>query len=163
MLFRHDITALAGRDLTEEEAIALNNHTLAVLHGHDPVLKLLDNRIQSFFRFACKYRPTSDTTTPATIIPKMRTGIYADKMMMTHEVLSMNRGRKSKKGDFVLAATKEASRLGFAFVGLDLIAAASKAQGVISLVCANYGQDILDRFLCATRRRACALSGSVET
>ena len=141
MLFRHDITALAERDLTGEEVIALRNHTLAVLHGHDPVLKLLDNRVQSFFRFACKYRPNSDTTTRATIIPKMRTGIYADKMV-TH---SMN-------GDFLLAASKEASRLGFAFIGSDLISAANKARRVILLVCANYGRDVLDRFLCAIRR-----------
>lgn len=120
-----------------------------MIHGNDPVLKLLDNRVQSFFRFACKYQPNSSCVG---IVPEMRTGVFADKMM-SPEVLPINDSLKSTTGDFQLAASKEASRLGFAFVGSDLIHAACKARGIISLACTNYGQDILDRFLCAARRR----------
>ena len=156
LVITFNITALAERDLSEEEVVALRNHTLAVLHGNDPVLKLLHNRVRSFFRFACKYRPnatSSSSSSPvAAVIPDMRTGIYADKMR-SHEVPSTLGGMKSMNEDFVLAASKEASRLGFSFIASDLINAANEARGIITLMCTNYGQDIIDRFMCAARRR----------
>ena len=62
-------------------------------------------------------------------------------------------GMKSMNEDFVLAASKEASRLGFSFIASDLINAANEARGIITLMCTNYGQDIIDRFMCAARRR----------
>ena len=150
-----EITALAERDLSEEEVVALRNHTVAVLHGNDPVLKLLDNRVQVFFRFACKYRSNSaaTTTTSANELPEMRTGIYAGKMLRPDALSTPGGSNKSTNEDFLLASSKEASRLGFAFVGSELINAAKEARGIVSLMCTNYGQDILDRFMCAARRR----------
>ncbi len=62
-------------------------------------------------------------------------------------------GMKSMNEDFALAASKEASRLGFSFIASDLINAANEARGIITLMCTNYGQDIIDRFMCAARRR----------
>lgn len=150
-----EIIALAERVLSEEEVIALRNHTLAVLHGNDPVLKLLDNRVQVFFRFACRYRSnTAATTTSAAIaLPDMRTGIHADKMIRPDVISKPGGSIRSTNEDFLLATRKEASRLGFAFVGSELINAAMEARGIVSLLCTNYGQDILDRLMCAARRR----------
>lgn len=135
-------TAAAGRDLSEDESAALSNHTHAVLHGNDPVLKLLDNRIQGFFRFACRWKPCGGNAAP----PEMRTGRSTlgagDDAVARH-------GIKSTKGEFLSAATREASRLGFADFACDLIDAGNEARGIINLACINYGRDILDRFLTA--------------
>jgi hypothetical protein len=137
----NDIAA-AGRDLSEDESAALSNHTHAVLHGKDPVLKLLDNRIQGFFRFACRWKPCGGNAAP----PEMRTGRSTlgagDDAVARH-------GINSTKGEFLSAATREASRLGFADFACDLIDAGNEARGIINLACVNYGRDILDRFLTA--------------
>ncbi|KAL7539911.1 hypothetical protein ACHAXR_009701 [Thalassiosira sp. AJA248-18] len=136
-------TALAERDLAEEEVVTLKSHTLAVLHGNDPVLKLLDNRVQSFFRFSCKWK--SDAATYETTAPlEMKTG---RSILKTDNIAAARHGIKSTKGDFTLAAKREASRLGFAYFGSDLIEVGDEARTIISLACANYGPDILDRFL----------------
>ena len=137
--------ATAERDLSEDEIAALSNHTLAVLHGSDPVLKLLDNRVQGFFRFACKWKPDTAPSTPAAP-PEMRTGRSAledgDNAVARHAI-------KSTKREFLSAAKKEASRLGFGDFSSDLIDAGNEARGIINLACVNYGRDILDRFLSA--------------
>jgi hypothetical protein len=155
LVSRSEITALAERDLSEEEVVSLRNHTLAVLHGNDPVLKLLDNRVQVFFRFACKYRSNSAATSTSAAIEltDMKTGIYADKMMRSDALSTTGGSNKSTSEDFLLATSKESLRLGFAFVGSELINAAKEARGIVSLMCINYGQDILDRFMCTARRK----------
>ena len=135
-------TAWAERDLSGEELKALQNHTLAVLHGGDPVLKLLDNRVQSFFRFACKWK--SDATSSANTAPlEMKTGRPILKSDYSGPART---GIKSTKAEFSFAAKKEASRLGFTYFGSDLIEVGKEAHGIISLACTNYGRDILDRF-----------------
>ncbi len=141
--------ALAERDLTEDELGALKNHTTAVLHGNDPVLKLLDNRVQSFFRFACKWKPDTASSSAGSTAPvEMKTGRTilkgsGDDVIARH-------GLKSTKEEFTIAAMKEALRLGFAYVGTsDLIKSSHEARGIIGLACTNYGHDVLDRFLCA--------------
>jgi len=135
--------ALAERDLTEEELEALNNHTLAVLQGSDPVLKLLDNRVQSFFRFACKWK--ADAVTSGISAPlEMKTGksiLKTDDDSATRQVI------KSTQEEFLLAAKKETLRLGFAYFGSDLIEVGKKARNIVSLACTNYGQDILERLM----------------
>ena len=93
------------------------------------------------------------TTTSANELPEMRTGIYAGKMLRPDALSTPGGSNKSTNEDFLLASSKEASRLGFAFVGSELINAAKEARGIVSLMCTNYGQDILDRFMCAARRR----------
>lgn len=131
-----------GRDLAAEELVTVNNHTLAVLRGDDPVLKLLDNRVQSFFRFACKWKPDaapSGITAPL----EMKTGrsiIQTDDSATRH-------GIKSTREEFSLAARKEASRLGFSFFGSELILVGDEARRIIYLTWLNYGRDILNRFL----------------
>ena len=136
--------AAAERDLSEDEIAALSNHTLAVLHGNDPVLKLLDNRVQGFFRFACKWKPDTAPSTPAAP-PEMRTGRSA----RGDGDNAVRHGIKSTKGEFLSAAKKEASRLGFDDFASDLIDAGNEARGIINLACVNYGRDILDQFLTA--------------
>jgi len=133
--------ALAERNLGEEELSTLKNHTLAVLHGNDPVLKLLDNRVQSFFRFACKWKSegaSSEIKAPL----EMKTG---RSILLSDD--TTRHGMKSIKGEFSLAAKKEASRLGFAFFGPDLIEVGNDARSIITLACTNFGQDIISRFL----------------
>ena len=87
--------------------------------------------------------------------PEMRTGRSAlgdgDNAVARH-------GIKSTKGEFLSAAKKEASRLGFGDFASDLIDAGNEARGIINLACVNYGRDILGRFLSA----ACELK-SVNT
>ena len=61
--------------------------------------------------------------------------------------IASRHGLKSTKDEFNLAAKKEASRLGFAFFGSDLIGVGDEARGIISLACTNYGEGILDRFM----------------
>ena len=140
--------ALAERDLTSEEQTTLSNHTIAVLHGNDPVLKLLDNRVQSFFRFACKWKPDSTpSTSSGTAAPlEMKTGRSVLKGGVNDTSAAMQ-GIKSTKQEFETAANKEGLRLAFAFFVNDLIKAGNEARGIISLACMNYGQGILDRFL----------------
>jgi len=138
--------ALAERDLAAEEYATLKSHALAVIRGNDPVLKLLDNRVQSFFRFACKWK--SENTSFCISAPlEMKTG---RSIMKTEDDTSLSNGIKSTKEEFLLAAKREASRLGFAFFGSELIEVGNEARGVISLACTNYGRDILDRFFGVT-------------
>lgn len=138
--------ALAERDLAAEEYGILKSHTLAVLRGNDPVLKLLDNRVQSFFRFACKWKP-EHTLFGISAPLEMKTG---RSIMKTEDDASLSHGIKSTKEEFLLAAKREASRLGFAYFGSELIEVGNEARCVISLACTNYARDILDRFLGVT-------------
>lgn len=134
---------MAGRDLNGEELVALENHTKAVLHGNDPVLKLLDNRVQSFFRFACKWKP--DAANSASTAPmEMKTG---RSILKTDVGGTLQQGVKSTKKEFVVAAKKEALRLGFAHFGSELVEAGGIAFKIVSLACTNYGQEVFSRFL----------------
>lgn len=126
--------ALLERDLTSGERSILKNHVTAILQGSDPVLKLLDNRVQSFFRFACKWKPNSSSSTM-----HMKTG---RSVLNGEETGIRNHGIPSTKKAFTLAAKKESSRLGFAFVCSELSEAGSDARAVISLACDNFGDDI---------------------
>ena len=137
-------SALAERDLTEEELALLSNHALAVLKGNDPVLKLLDNRVQSFFRFACKWKSDTASSGSTTAPLEMKTG--RSILKGDNDDITARHGIKSTKKEFEVAAKKEVSRLGFGFFGSDLIMAGNDARGIISLACINFGQDILDRF-----------------
>ena len=137
-----DHTALAGRDLTKGEVEALNNHARAVLHGNDPVLKLLDNRVQGFFRFACKWKP--EAAASSTVAPlEMKTG---RSVLKTDCDAAMRHGIKSTKEEFLLAASKEALRLGLAYFGSELVEVGNEARIIVSLACTNYGREILGRF-----------------
>lgn len=141
-------TALAERDLTEDELNALRNHTLAVLHGNDPVLKLLDNRVNSFFRFACKWKSGAASSGTVAAPSDMQTG---RSILKGNEVnaAATRHGIKSTKTVFLVAAKKEAMRLGFAYFGSELIDVGHEARNIICLACTNYGQDILASLLCA--------------
>lgn len=136
--------AMAERDLSEDEFGSLRNLSLAVLNGNDPVLKLLDNRVQSFFRYACKWNPTSTILVPL----DMRTG--RSTMSNSDDVATRQHGIPSTKDEFLNAAKKEALRLGFADFCSELIDAGNEARCIVNLACVNYGKGILDRFLCAT-------------
>lgn len=131
---------MAERDLTEDELVTLKNHTLAVLHGNDPVLKLLDNRVQQFYRFACKWKSDPGVTAPS----EMKTGRSTDG-----DISIPRHGIKSTKEEFSKAAKKETSRLGFGYFAKDLIDTGNVARNVISLGCKNYGHDILEKLLSA--------------
>ena len=123
--------------------LTLKNHTFAVLHGNDPVLKLLDNRVQSFFRFACKWK--SDVAQSGPTAPlEMKTG---RSVLRTDSIAASRHGINSTKEEFSSAAKKEVSRLGFAFCGPDLINVGNQARHIISLACTLFGPDILYRFL----------------
>jgi len=140
--------AQAERSLSEEECITLKNHALAVLRGNDPVLKLLDNRIRSYFRYACRWTPDTKSTSEISAPIEMKTG---RKVVKGDDDLIARGGVASSKAEFSLAANKEAKRLGFTFVSSDLIAAGNKARLIISLVCSNYDKDILGRLLTAEK------------
>lgn len=133
--------AMAERDLSEDEFGSLRNHSLAVLNGNDPVLKLLDNRVQSFFRYACKWKPTGTILVPL----DMRTG--RSNLSNSDNVATRQHGIPSTKDEFLIAAKKEALRLGFADFCSELIDAGNEARGIVNLACVNYGEGILDRFL----------------
>ena len=135
--------ALAERNLTKEEGDTLKNHALAVLRGNDPVLKLLDNRIRSYFRFACRWTQAAKSSgVPGPV--EMKTG----RDIVKGGDASVGRSKVvSSKAEFCLQANKEAKKLGFAFVSSDLIEAGNKARLIISLVCSNYDRDILGRLL----------------
>jgi hypothetical protein len=135
--------ALADRSLSEEECSTLKNHALAVLRGNDPVLKLLDNRIRSYFRYACRWTPDNKSGISAPI--EMKTG----RKVVKGDDNFARGGVASSKTEFSLAANKEAKRLGFAFVSSDLMEAGNKARLIISLVCSNYDREILGRLLMA--------------
>jgi len=135
--------AMAERDLSEDEIGALRNHSLAVLNGNDPVLKLLDNRVQSFFRYVCKWKSTRTILVPLDI----RTG--RSTLSNSDDVATRQCGIPSTKDEFYIAAKKEALRLGFADFCSELIDAGKEARGIVNLACVNYGDGILDRFLCA--------------
>ena len=123
--------------------LTLKNHTFAVLHGNDPVLKLLDNRVQSFFRFACKWK--SDVAQSGPTAPlEMKTG---RSVLRTDSIAASRHGINSTKEEFLSAAKKEVSRLGFAFCGPDLIDVGNQARNIISLACTLFGPDILYCFL----------------
>jgi hypothetical protein len=138
-----DEKELAERELSDDEFVALRNHTLAVLHGNDPVLKLLDNRVQSFFRYACKWKPTGTILVPL----DMRTG--RSTLSNSEDVAARQCGIPSTKDEFCIAAKKEALRLGFTDFCSELIDAGNAARGIVNLACVNYGEGILDRFLSA--------------
>ena len=135
--------SLANRTLTATELDSLKNHVVAVLRGNDPVLKLLDNRVQAFFRFACKWKPNSNgpLVTPQPI--EMKTG---RSMLKGEETGVRNNGLSSTKKDFRRDATKEASRLGFYFSS-ELVDVGDTSRRVVSLACDIYGRGVLDRLL----------------
>jgi hypothetical protein len=135
--------ATAERELSDDEFVALRNHTLAVLHGNDPVLKLLDNRVQCFFRYACKWKPTGTILVPL----NMRTGRSTPSN--SEDDAARQCGIPSTKDEFCIAAKKEALRLGFADFCSELIDAGNAARGIVNLACVNFGEGILDRFLSA--------------
>lgn len=137
--------ALAERSLTEEERDTLNNHALAVLRGNDPVLKLLDNRIRSYFRYACRWTTGAKLLGGISTPVEMKTGRKVVKG--DDDIVARGGGVASSKAEFCLAANREARRLGFAFVSSDLIAAGNKARLIISLACSNYDKDVLGRLL----------------
>lgn len=131
-------SALAERSLTDVECETLKNHALAVLRGSDPVLKLLDNRVRSYFRFACRWTP-ADKSMGISAPVEMKTG----RPLNDNSLTQSHSGIASSKAEFSLAANKEAKRLGFGFVTTDLIEAGNRARLIISLVCANYDKYIL--------------------
>lgn len=126
-------TALAERGLTDVECETLKNHALAVLRGSDPVLKLLDNRVRSYFRFACRWTP-ADKSEGISAPVEMKTG----RSLTPTNHTPRDSGITSSKAEFSLAANKEANRLGFGFVTSDLIEAGNRARLIISLACSNY-------------------------
>ena len=133
---------MAGRELTEEEHTSLKKHSTTVLRGNDPVLKLLDSRVQSFVRFACTWNQEELSLTTTSV--EMRTGrtiLTSDKDDARNHCMSFTRNL------FSSAAKIEVSRLGFGFFGSDLIKVAIDARNIISLACTNYGHSILDRFI----------------
>jgi hypothetical protein len=132
-----NLLATAERDLAEDEITALTNHGLAVLRGNDPVLKLLDNRVQSFFRFACRWKPDNTPSDGNAALPEMRTGRSALASAVPRN------GIESTKEKFLRAAKKEALRLGFSNFSSDLIDAGNDARAIVNLACVNYG-DILE-------------------
>jgi len=120
-------TAVIERDLSDGERDALSNHTNAVLRGNDPVLNLLDNRIQNYYKFACKW------TKPVGSAPLgMKTG------RSVLETGAPAPGVGSTKDVFIRSCLKEARKLGFGFVADDLIESSHMAHMVIGLACANY-------------------------
>ena len=136
--------ALANRDLDSNETDSLKNHVLAVLQGNDPVLKLLDNRVRSFFSFACKWRPNSASPNSNSMSPmEMKTG----HSILKGEDEIRNNGVPSTKNEFNIAAQKEATRLGFAFFKSELVDAGDASRRIISLACDLYGRNVLDCFL----------------
>jgi hypothetical protein len=139
-----NLLAYAERDLAEDEITALTNHTLAVLRGIDPVLKLLDNRVQGFFRFACRWKPDTSPSDGNAAPPEMRTGRSA---LASGDDASSRHGIESTKEKFLRAAKREASRLGFSDFSADLIDAGNEARAIVNLGCVNYDRDILERFL----------------
>ena len=131
--------ALAKRSLTTTESETLKNHALAVMSGEDPVLNLLDNRIRGYFRYACRWTSSNaNTIAPA----EMKTGRNIVKGSA-----ESNASRGGDKADFSVAASKEAKRMGFAFVSSDLIAAGNRARLIVSLACSNYDRDVLSRLI----------------
>jgi hypothetical protein len=134
--------ALANRELETYERECLKNHVLAVLQGNDPVLKLLDNRVRSFFSFACKWKSGSNGPL-TTAQPSMKAG---QSILKGDETGIQNNGIPSTKIEFSLAAQKEATRLGFAFFKSELVDAGDTSRRIISLACRIYG-DLLNRFL----------------
>jgi len=120
-------TAVIERDLSDGERDALSNHTNAVLRGNDPVLNLLDNRIQNYYKFACKW------TKPVGSAPlEMKTG----RSVLANGAPAPGVG--STKDVFIRSCLKEARKLGFGFVADDLIESSHMAHMVIGLACANY-------------------------
>lgn len=98
-----------------------------MLRGNDPVLNLLDHRIQSYFRFACKW---SKSIGSAPL--EMKTG---RSVLATGAPPS---GMGSTKDVFIRDCLKEARKLGFGFVADNLIESSHVAHMVIGLACANY-------------------------
>lgn len=129
--------ALAEKRLSDVECETLKNHALAVLRGSDPVLKLLDNRVRSYFRFACRWTPADKSVGISTPV-EMKTG----RNLTSTNHNPRDSGITSSKAEFSLAANKEANRLGFGFVTSDLNEAGNRARLIISLACSNY-KDIL--------------------
>ena len=76
----------------------------------------------------------------------MKTG---RSVLKSEDNVAPRHGIKSTKEEFSAAAKKEASRLGFTNFASDLILVGNEARSIVSLACANYGTDILDRFLIA--------------
>jgi hypothetical protein len=131
-------TAMASNgELDTTESQGLKNHVLAVLHGNDPVLKLLDNRVRSYFSFACKWK--TGNVNPV----EMKTG----RSLMGEKTGITNNGIPSTKDEFQTAARREATRLGFAFFQGDLVDAGDASRRIVGLACSIYGHDVLDRFL----------------
>ncbi|KAL7513683.1 hypothetical protein ACHAXN_011016 [Cyclotella atomus] len=130
--------AMANGELDATETQGLKNHVLAVLHGDDPVLKLLDNRVRTYFSFACKWKP-SGIFNPV----EMKTG----RSLLEVKTGIKNNGIPSTKEEFQTAARREASRLGFSFFQGDLVDAGDVSRRIVGLACSIYGRDVLDRFL----------------
>lgn len=134
--------ALVNRKLDEPELESMRNHAVAVLQGSDPVLKLLDKRVRSFFSFACKWVPNSSISSMQHPT-EMKTG----QPLIGEEAGIKNNGIPSTKHEFTVAAQKEATRLGFAFFKSDLVDAGDASRRMVGLACSIYGRDVLCRFL----------------
>eukprot|EP00956_Cyclotella_meneghiniana_P034237 scaffold102680_cov77-Cyclotella_meneghiniana.AAC.7 len=130
------------QELDSNETEGLRNHVLAVMQGSNPVLKLLDNRIRSFFCFACKWKPNTTLKTPQ---PPMKTG----RSILKGEGVNLMKNNMipSTKKEFTAAAQKEASRLGFAFFKSELGDLGDTSRRIIALACDIYGKDVLGRML----------------
>lgn len=107
----------------------------SVLKGRDPVFSLLDNRMRSVFKCACKFTMKNKKTKPQPPL-SMKTGLKGDLHPTQKKVNDL-------KAQFMITIGKEVRKLGFNIIEDALVQATYEAFKVISHCIGLYRDELL--------------------
>jgi len=125
---------ISGKPLDQGKAETIQNVTNSVLKGTDPVFSLMDKRMKSVFKLACRF--TFDHTNSQPPI-SMKTGRQGNLQSTEKKVNGF-------KAQFMTVIGQEATKLGFNIVEKDLVQATYDAHKVITHCVGLYQEDLFN-------------------
>jgi hypothetical protein len=121
-----DAIAISGREMDARTVQQFRSYSTVVLNGEDKVMKLLDNRIRSFFKTACLFQSSGFPISMATGNKSIHSISYV-----------------TTKSTFQTSLSREAMKAGFGICADELVEAGYLAYRVIDLSLQLYKQDMI--------------------
>ena len=133
ILIHYKVTS--GQTLNEKKVETLQNVTNSVFSGTDPVFLLMDKRMKTIFKRACRFAVNNDENLSRSPIP-MKTGRQQNLQQVEKKV-------SDTKVQFMSAIGFEVQKLGFNIVEDILLMATYESYKVISHCLQLYGEELL--------------------
>ena len=133
IITRRKVTS--GQTLDERKVETLQNVTKSVFNGTDPVFLLMDKRMKTIFKRACKFVVNTDGNLSESSIP-MKTGRQENSQKVEKKL-------NGTKVQFMNVIRFEARKLGFNIDEDILVQTTYEAYKVISHCLKLYGEELL--------------------